>query len=356
MYFFCQKIQFNFSSALKYNIAMKKIIKGTIAISALAAALPLAAYSEYRKTFYVRMAEPTGFIGHYFKVHPALLHKEFCCLSDKGDLIRGLLLSPSEDPRALIVMTHGYNMSCENYMPLARRFTEAGFQVLMFDGIGVGMSGGDKIYGLPQHILDMKTVLDAVQADPELSRLPLLLFGHSWGGYAACCVSALSHYPLKGILTCAAFRKSSSAMIPSIRKRYPLASPVFVTAAEVMERLLFGRVASLTSSEGLRQAGCPARLYHSRDDAVVGFEESFETTRRELADEGDIGFIAMNGRNHDLYIPPDNDRRQREILKELRSADGPAKSALTEELWELLSATDNSLADEFVSFFNSCIK
>ena len=350
------KIQFNFSPALKYNIAMKKIIKGTIAISALAAAFPLAAYSEYRKTFYVRMAEPTGFIDYYFKEHPALLHEDFCCPSDKGTLIRGLLLSPSEDPRALIVMTHGYNMSCENYMPLAHRFTEAGFRVLMFDGTGVGMSGGEKAYGLPQHILDMKAVLDAVQADPALSRLPLLLFGHSWGGYAACCVPALSHYPLKGILTCAAFRKSSSSMIPTIRKRYPLASPVFIAAAEAMERLLFGRVASLTSSEGLKLAGCPARLYHSRDDAVVGFEESFEAMRREQADEDNVVFVAMNGRNHDLYLPPDNDRRQREILKELRTADGPARSSLTEELWELMSVTDNTLADEFVSFFNSCIK
>ncbi len=336
---------------------MKKSTIATIIISAAAAAsIPAAVFHDYRKIFYVRMSECTGFIGHYFEDHPELRHEGFSCPSDKGPLIKGIILRPAEDPKALIVMTHGYNMSCEDYIPLAHCFTKSGFMVLMFDGIGIGMSEGDRIYGLPQQVLNMDSVLSAVQADPELSKLPLLLFGHSWGGYAACCVSVLSEYPIKGILTCGAFRKSSSSMIPSIRKRYPHTAPFIIACVEGLERVLFGSIASATSSEGLRKADCPVRLYHSRDDAVVSYDESFLKMQRELADMGNVEFITMDGRNHDLYLPPENDRSRRAIRKELAATrDIELRKELTARLWALMSKTDEPLAGEFINFFNHCI-
>ena len=344
------------SPALKYNYSMKYVLIAIIIIIPFILAAAFISYKVYQRTFYVRMADPTGFILHYFDEHPSLKHEDFACRSDVGTDLNGLLLEPENPPDGLIVMTHGYNMSCENYMPLAHRFCDSGFEILMFDGTGCGMSGGPGIYGLPQHIPDMKSVLDAVSKDERLSRLPLLLFGHSWGGYAACCVSLLSAYPVKGILTCGAFRKSLSSMIPSMKRRFHAAAPLLIKAAEILEKLLFGKTASFTSSEGLRTAGCPARLYHSRDDAVVGYEESFETMKEELSDLENISFIGLDGRNHDLYLPPENDRRQREIRKELISAEDADKIVLLQnELWSLMSETDEDLAQEFIGFFRECI-
>lgn len=335
---------------------MKKRTIATILISLAAAGLPAAAFGEYRRNFYVRMSEPTGFIEHYFEEHPDLRHEDFSCPSDKGPLLKGLILRPSEDPQALIVMTHGYNMTSEDYMPLAHRFTDAGFAVLMFDGLGIGMSEGNRIYGLPQHILDMDSVLTAVQEDPELGRLPLLLFGHSWGGYAACCISAFREYPIRGILTCAAFRKSLSSMIPTIQRRYPYAAPLFIKAVGAMERITFGKIASITSSEGLEAADCPARLYHSRDDAVIDFEDSFLRVRLELKGRDNVEFMTLDGRNHDLYLNPDNDRKRRAIKKELATArDSDLRKELTGRLWALMSETDEALADEFIEFYNACL-
>ena len=327
----------------------KPLTIALVGIPALGAAL---AYLEYRRNFYVRMCEPTGFTERYLADHPEIKHADFSCTSSRGCLIRGIRFIPESEPKALIVMTHGYNMSLENYLPLARIFRDAGFMVLMFDGTGVGVSEGSGIYGLPQHIIDMQSVLDSVKADPELGSLPLLLFGHSWGGYAACAVSCLADYPIRGILTCAAFRKSLSSMIPTIRRRYPAVASFLIGSVEFLERRIFGPVASLTSSDGLKKPGCPARLYHSRDDSVISFEESFVTMREELSGRDNITFVEMDGRNHDLYLKPENDKRQRTILKDLKR-DGD--SGLRAELWKLMSETDEDLAKEFVAFFNSCL-
>lgn len=335
---------------------MKKQYLFTIPICAAFGA-SLAAWSEYKKTFYVRMCEPSGFTEKYLREHPELKYESFSCKSTRNCLIKGMKIIPDGRPKALIVMTHGYNLSIENYLPLAKHFSDSGFMVLMFDGVGVGISEGRGIYGLPQHTLDMKSVLDAVISDDEFKDLPLLLFGHSWGGYAACTVSLLSSYPIKGILTCAAFKKSSSSMIPTIRRRYPYTAAVLISSVETLERILFGSLVSATSYEGLKKADCPARLYHSRDDAVISYEESFAAIRRKLKDHKDISFISMEGRNHNLYLDPENDRKQRALIKELKNTcDEDAKSTLTNALWSLMSETDEALAQEFTEFFDSCLK
>ncbi|MBO5995138.1 MAG: alpha/beta fold hydrolase [Firmicutes bacterium] len=336
---------------------MKKKIPAGILISAALLTGPALAFREYRRNFHVRMADPTGFTDHYFETHPELRHEEFSVASSLGPKIRGFVFDPEAEPKALIVMTHGYNLSMENYLPLVHLFTRAGFKVLFFDGIGVGISEGQAIYGLPQHINDMKSVLDAVSEDPEMNSLPLLLFGHSWGGYAACCVPCLKDYPIRGILTCAAFRKSSSSMIPTINKRYPKAAPFLVAFAEAMERMFFGRTAALTSTEGLARVDCPARLYHSADDAIVSFEESFLKVKEALSDRENLSFVSLEGRNHNLYLPPANDRQQRRIRKLLRADLSESfRQELNAELWYLMSRTDEDMAEEFIEFFNNCLQ
>ena len=329
-----------------YNRPMKYLI---IALILIAAAYLAVSYTEYRRNFYVRYSEPTGFTEFYLGKNPELKHRDFSCLSSKGTRLRGILLIPQDDPRALIVMVHGYNLSSENYLALAHRFVKSGYQVLLFDGTGVGMSEGKGIYGLPQHIPDLKSVLDEVCSDPDLKALPLLLFGHSWGGYAACTIPAVENYPLKGILACSAFFNSSSSKAPTIRRRYPLLAPMYIGSAEFLERQLFGPVASLTAPDGLAKASCPVMLIHSEDDHVVPYDDAFLKIKNSLSSHENISFISVKGRGHNLFLDPENDRRQREIRKM------PDVPGLEAELRDLMSETDPEMADRFTAFFNSCL-
>ena len=129
-----------------------------------------------------------------------------------------------------------------------------------------------------------------------------------------------------------------------------------LAGVELIERVLFGSISPASSPEGLKAAGCPARLYHSDDDAIVSYEESFERVREVLSDRENISFVPMKGRNHDIFIPPENDKRQRSIRKELLKTQDPERiKALTDELWSLMSETDRELAEEFTTFFNDCL-
>jgi len=144
-------------------------------------------------------------------------------------------------------------------------------------------------------------------------------------------------------------------MIPTIRRRYPAFASLLIASVEFLERRVFGPVASSRSDEGLMKTVCPARLYHSLDDAVVSYDESFEEMMKVLRNRPNTSFISLKGRNHNLYLMPENDRRQREITKELPSASEEDLLPLRTELWSLMAETDEEMAAEFVEFFISCL-
>ena len=74
-------------------------------------------------------------------------------------------------------------------LPETMHFVDSGYSVLTYDATGTGASGGSGTRGLAQSALD----LDAALTRAEQEDLPILLFGHSWGGYAAAAVLGGSH-------------------------------------------------------------------------------------------------------------------------------------------------------------------
>ena len=286
----------------------------------------------YRRNFRVREKPPTGFREYFMAENPDLKAEDFSCLSDKGDLLRGIQLAArTGQPKGLIVLTHGYHRSIENYFPEAAAFARAGYMVIMFDGTGVGSSEGKGILGLPQHVLDMKTVLDRIEEDPELSRLPLLLYGHSWGGYAADTVFCLKQYNVRGIISVAAFNDPNEIARPSIVRRIGVLHTAVIPVFNSMMQLKYGKLNRYTSAEGLARTDCPVLAVHSRDDWL------------------------LTGRNHNVVTPPDIDQRERELYRKF-DEQGYIMKEEEMELWQLLSRKDDEMIAKFVDFYDRCLE
>ena len=161
-----------------------------IIIPALLALFFAVTFAEYRKAFSVRGKEATGFFEYFFSCFPELVREDFSCVSGEERLF-GIRVRYDGAQKGLIVMIHGYGFNLERYLPQAEYLAKAGYTIVLFDGTGIGRSSGATIRGLPQHLVDSCAVLDYVLSCPELSGLPLLLYGHSWGGFAANAVSGL---------------------------------------------------------------------------------------------------------------------------------------------------------------------
>ena len=142
----------------------------------------VAAVQVMNAALFGRADEPDGLTVRYADV-AADYPRQTVTFSSGSAQLTGWLY-PAEDAAALVVIAHGLGADAEVYLPETMHFVDEGYSVLTYDATGTGASGGSGTRGLAQSALD----LDAALTRAEQEDLPILLFGHSWGGYAAAAV------------------------------------------------------------------------------------------------------------------------------------------------------------------------
>lgn len=91
----------------------------------------------------------------------------------------------SDNAKGLIIISHAMGVTSEYYLPEIMYFADRGYKVFAFDNTGYGYNKG-LFWGFPQAVKDLKSAI--IFADDHT--LPIILFGHSMGGYAVSTVLA----------------------------------------------------------------------------------------------------------------------------------------------------------------------
>ncbi|GFI19069.1 hypothetical protein IMSAGC009_04249 [Lachnospiraceae bacterium] len=93
----------------------------------------------------------------------------------------------------LSVMAHVFGGGGHNsYMDCVNYFACHGYYVFSYDATGNDESEGEGVGGLPQGVIDLDYAITFVEESGKFPSLPIVLFGHSWGGYS---VSSVLTYP-----------------------------------------------------------------------------------------------------------------------------------------------------------------
>ena len=222
--------------------------------------------------------------------------------SNEGQKITGYVYKKGDtEPKGLLVLAHGFGGGGHcSYMDVADYFASNGYNVFAYDATGNDESEGESVKGLPQGVIDLDYALNYIKADEELSDLPLMLWGHSWGGYSACSVSKL-HPEIEGIISVAGFN-SSLDMIENVGRdmagdAIDYAMPIF----EDLEKDKFGDFATMNVLESLERATADVLIYHSADDDVIPIELSYDKYYEKFADNERFTFVRFEDRGHN-YI------------------------------------------------------
>lgn len=314
--------------------------------------LILAGACIYRKHFHIRFDGGGDYFPYFSTLHPGFRRQAVSFPGGRGDTLRGYLFSYETPPKALIVLCHGYGMSLMDYLPECEYFCRAGYAVLAFDGSGVGSSDG-LLYGLPQHILDLATCLDYVNLNPDLSRLPLLLYGHSWGGYSTDCVSAVKPFPIRGIISASAFQVSTAGIGPHLERHWGKLAGLMLLGVRLFQRITFGPLANVTAVEGLQKTAAPVLILQSSDDGIIHYRDNYEVLYRAFQNDPKKTFLPLTGHNHNITTPPEVDKAKRKLLKALRS--GTATEEQLREMDNLKAQVDEELLARFVEFYDKCL-
>jgi dipeptidyl aminopeptidase/acylaminoacyl peptidase len=195
--------------------------------------------------------------------------------------LQGFVYGDSND-NGLIVISHGLGGTADHYLPMIVYFVEEGWRVFAFNNTGVDGSGGESMRGLTQSVLDLKAALDFVKNSGNFDGLPVMLVGHSMGGYAACAVLNLNQN-IHAVVSLAGFNSSKEIFkeqgITIFGGLYYFLSP----QTWAIEKQLFGDTVKLTAVGGINTAGIPVMIVHSSDDDVVP-----ATTTSTYAHRGEI--------------------------------------------------------------------
>ncbi len=171
--------------------------------------------------------------------------------SNNGQTLVGYkYFKESGNAKGLVVMAHGFGGGGHTgYMDFADFFAENGYAVFAYDATGNDESGGDAVGGFPQGIIDLDYALRYIKSLPEFDRLPIMLFGHSWGAYSSGSVLRL-HPDVKAAVLAAGFNKSIDLMRETGHKMAGLGSDIAMPMFSLFEALEFGPYASYSCMEG----------------------------------------------------------------------------------------------------------
>ena len=259
-------------------------------------------------------AEWTAYSANDFN---ALKVTEHTFPSHNGRLLAGYHYSKeNQQIKGVVVIAHGFGGGGHNtYMDVADYFTSNGYVVFAYDATGNDKSEGDSVEGLPQGVIDLDFALRYVKQAEEYQDLPIVLFGHSWGGY---CVGSVLNYhaDVKAAVLVAGFDRSTDLFEQQGKSMIGPAIKLFMPYVSLYERLKFGRYAAYSAMDGFANSDAGIMVIHSKDDPTVLPENGYKKFYDMYHDSSRFCFVEYQDRGHDDVYYSDMTRQYKEQLNE----------------------------------------
>lgn len=179
----------------------------------------------------------------------------------------------SDNTKGLVVISHGLGGGAENYTAETVRFVNEGYQVFGYDNTGCYKSEGDNCIGLPQSVIDLDAALTYIEQEPRFKDLPVLLYGHSWGGYAVTAIFNYDHN-ITASVSVAGFNQPMQMIIEWARGMMGGFAYVEYPYIWLYQKTIFGNNLDITAINGINNTDTPILLLHGSEDTTIGIDES----------------------------------------------------------------------------------
>ncbi len=195
------------------------------------------------------------------------------------NILCGYLYSPS-DPHGVIVIAHGMRGDNTSHLSEAKAFIDNGWAVFTFDGTGAGSSTGDSTVGLQQMVLDLRAAMNHLASSSETSSLPIMLYGHSMGGYAAAVAAEESE--AVAVVSISAFNSPMDLMLNSGKRYVGGIAFVGYPFLYLQNLLTFGEFTNKSASDAINNSDASFLIVHGTQDAVITDQESIMGQRENI--------------------------------------------------------------------------
>ncbi len=189
-----------------------------------------------------------------------------------NNLLKGYIYG-SDNSLGLIVVAHGLGGGADSYLPQITYFVDHGWRVFAYDATGSFDSEGKTTKGFPQALLDLDAALIYIESQDSFEELPVVLFGHSWGGYAAANALHLNH-EIAGVVSISGANSAMSMIMEQGESMMGGFIYVQYPYLWLYQRILFGESASYDAAQAINKKDVPVLIIHGTEDEMVDYNGS----------------------------------------------------------------------------------
>lgn len=220
---------------------------------------------------------------------------------------------PCEGAKGMVVVCHGMHAGSDDYIPFIEFFVRNGYAVFSYDCQGTYASEGDSTVGMCTPLVNLDHALTYIKNHERLSRYPLFLFGHSWGGYAATSVLSL-HKNVRGCAAVAPFNSGYTLIVEKGDQYMAPFSDMFKfdfpeEFLNAYQKLLFRDYTRYNAVDGINSTKIPVYIAHGNRDFVISFGYQSVISHRE----------EIRKKNVTYYVGTDSQAGHNTILHSLRA-------------------------------------
>lgn len=286
-------------------------------------------------------------------------------LSNNDQVLRGGFFSNKKfsEYKGIVVLSHGFGSGGYAwYLPQVSYLADHGYLVYTFDKTGADSSDGVDVRGLPQGIIDLQYALNHIKTMPQAEGLPLLLYGHSWGGYSSLSILQ-DEKDVTAVASLSGFNTSQDMIIFQGKQMFGDYIEYLSPFLKICDKIRFGKYADYSSLKGLSETKAKVILFHSDDDSTIPIDNSFNLYKDKLSSRENITFVPLSGKKHDVYFSDNATKyrvQSRATLKGIRN-EVPEYSIDNEYLFYLefdraqANAVDPVVMGQVVEFFDQAV-
>jgi len=198
-----------------------------------------------------------------------------------GNKLQGFIYGAS-NTNGLVVISEGLGGTADDYLSLIMYFVDKYWCVFAINNTGVSGSEGDSVRGMTQSVIDLDAALTYVKNTSMFNDMPIMLVGHSWGGYAVCSILNYNH-KINAVVSFAGYNKGSDVIeqfgVLAVGRIYHILSPLMLA----IEKQVFGDTANLTAIDGINKSNIPIMIVQcSNDDVIRANTISIYAHRKEI--------------------------------------------------------------------------
>ena len=238
-------------------------------------------------------------------------HRVFLNNDDAPEYMRRVVNFPSgsnmltgyiygeDNYQGLVVIAHSFGDGAEGYFSVIRYFVDNGWRVFAHDNTGSHNSEGRSTRGLPQSALDLDAALTFISEQEW--ELPIMLFGHSWGGFAVTAVLNFDH-EISAVVSLAGYNRSIQVLHDTARAMFGWSGNLAYPYLWAYQRLLFGRNADLSAVDGINNSDVPVMIIHGTADGLILYDSAGIIAHRDEIINPNVIFITHYLAHHNGHM------------------------------------------------------